>query len=349
VVSDRALNVLRVIVQDYIQSSEPVASKAIAERPGFDVSAATIRNDMALLEEEELITAPHTSAGRVPTDKGYRVFVDTLTHHRPLSQAQRQAIQRFLDESIDLDDTLTRTVRLLSTLTNQVALIQYPTFGAARVRHVELLPVDDRRVMVILITDSGRVDQSVIDWGDVPNDAVVGEIRAAINEALLGKNLDEVPHILAGLPETVHPERKALFEQLSDGICRTLDAHRTTRLLMSGAANLVKTEADFSQSVYPVLEAIEEQVTVLKLFHEMQAESLDVGARIGNELGGPLSETSVVAGSYQANLSDAGVVGVLGPTRMDYPGNMAAVRAVARYLSGILGGTPSTEETPRER
>ncbi len=346
VVSERALNVLRVIVQDYIHSSEPVASKAIAERPGFEVSAATIRNDMALLEEEELIAAPHTSAGRVPTDKGYRVFVDTLTNHKPLTGAQRQAISRFLEESVDLDDTLTRTVRLLSTLTNQVALIQYPTFGQAKVRHVELLPVDEARVMVIVITDSGRVDQSVVDWGELPDESVIGEIRAAINEVLIGKSLDEVPHLLSSVPENVHPGRRTLFEQLSDGICRTLEAHRTTRLLMSGAANLVKTEADFSHSVYPVLEAIEEQVTVLKLFHEMREDGFDVGARIGSELGGPLSEASVVAGSYQANTADAGVLGVLGPTRMDYTGNMAAVRAVARYLSRALGQQNQQEDSP---
>lgn len=344
-VSERALNVLRVIVQDYIDSSEPVASKAIAERPGFGVSAATIRNDMAVLEEEELITAPHTSAGRVPTDKGYRVFVDTLTSHRPLSPAQRSAISRFLDESVDLDDTLTRTVRLLSHLTNQVALIQYPTFGQARVRHVELLPMDDSRVMVVLITDSGRVDQSVIDWVESVEDAVVGEVRAAINDALIGKPLDEVPQLLQATPENVRPERRELFTRLVDGICRTLEAHRTNRLLMAGAANLVKTEADFSHSVYPVLEAIEEQVTVLKLFHEMRGGGVDVGARIGSELGGPLSEASVVAGSYQTGESDAGVVGVLGPTRMDYPGNMAAVRAVARYLSRLLGNQNSQGES----
>lgn len=343
-VSERALNVLRVIVQDFIDSSEPVASKAIAERPGFGVSAATIRNDMALLEEEELIAAPHTSAGRVPTDKGYRVFVDSLTHHRPLTPAQRSAIERFLDQSVDLDDTLTRTVRMLSQLTNQVALIQYPSFGTARVRHVELLPMDTERVMVILITDSGHVDQSVVNWTETPDDAVVGEIRATINEAVMGKSLDDVQLALRSLPAQAGGERREILERLVDGVCRTLEAHRTNRLLVAGAANLVRTETDFSDSVYPVLEAIEEQVTVLKLFTEMQQGGQDVFARIGREMSAPLSETSVVAGSYHSGETDLGVVGVLGPTRMDYPGNMAAVQAVARYLTRLLDGQSGTGE-----
>src|SRR5690606_34172599 len=136
-VSERGLDVLRVIVQDYVESREPVGSKSIVERHSFGVSAATIRNDMAQLEEEELITAPHTSSGRVPTDKGYRVFVDQLADLRPLTAGQRQAIETFLGQAVDLDDVLARTVRQLSQLTNQVALAPYPSFGNARVRHIE--------------------------------------------------------------------------------------------------------------------------------------------------------------------------------------------------------------------
>ena len=126
-VSERSLAVLRAIVQDYVASREPVGSKTIVERHSFGVSAATIRNDMALLEEEELIAAPHTSSGRIPTDKGYRVFVDQLTDVRPLTAAQRHAIETFLGESSDLDELLARTVRLIAQLTKQLAVVQYPT------------------------------------------------------------------------------------------------------------------------------------------------------------------------------------------------------------------------------
>lgn len=335
-VSDRALDVLRVIVQDYISSSEPVASKAIAERPGFGVSAATIRNDMAVLEEEELITAPHTSAGRIPTDKGYRVFVDQLTQLRPLSPAQRSAIGRFLDNSGDLDDMLARSVRLLAQLTQQVALIQYPTFGSGRVRHVELLIVSTTRLMVVFITDSGRVDQSIVDIPDSVDEALTGELRATLNQALVGVSLDHVSTALAGIVDSVAVERRGVMSALVTALSRALDAHRSTRLVMAGASNLVKTESDFPHSVYPVLEAIEEQVTVLKIFSEMAADGSDVGTRIGREMADPLGETSLVSSTYQAGAHESGSLGVLGPTRMDYSTNMEAVRAVAKYLSRIL-------------
>jgi len=139
VVSERSLEVLKAIVRDYVASREPVGSKTIVERHAFGVSAATIRNDMAQLEDEQLIAAPHTSSGRVPTDKGYRVFVDHLAGARPLSSAQRHAIETFLGAPNDLDEVLGRTVRLLSQLTNQVALVQYPSMVRARVQHIELV------------------------------------------------------------------------------------------------------------------------------------------------------------------------------------------------------------------
>ncbi|RZI82750.1 MAG: heat-inducible transcriptional repressor HrcA, partial [Microbacterium sp.] len=138
-VSERGLQVLRAIVQDYVETHEPVGSKSIVDRHQFGVSAATIRNDMALLEDEELIAAPHTSSGRVPTDKGYRVFVDHLAELRPLTSAQRAAITSFLDRPVDLDDLLVRTVRSLTQLTGQVAIVQYPSFAQANVSHVEFV------------------------------------------------------------------------------------------------------------------------------------------------------------------------------------------------------------------
>src|SRR5450755_2276877 len=138
---DRKLDVLRAIVQDFVSTNEPVGSKALVERHHLGVSSATIRNDMASLEEEGYIAQPHTSAGRVPTDKGYRLFVDRLTTVKPLSAAEKRAIQSLLDGAVDLDDVVDRTVRLLAQLTRQVAVVQYPSLTRSTVRHVELVPV----------------------------------------------------------------------------------------------------------------------------------------------------------------------------------------------------------------
>lgn len=342
-VSERSLEVLRVIVQDYVASREPVGSKRIVERHGFGVSAATIRNDMAALEEEELIAAPHTSSGRVPTDKGYRLFVDRMSELRPLSSAQRQAIELFLGQSVDVDDVLARTVRLLAQLTQQVAVVQYPSVSMARVRHVEFVPLAPRRVLCVLIADSGVVEQGVAEpQTDLGEDAFA-ELRALVNAQTGGMRLVEAAAVLRRLPASLSTARwsKDAAEAaavLCAAIVEEIEATRQERLIMAGAANLVRTEHDFSGSVTPVLEAIEEQVELLKLFSEMAQEPHGVTVRIGRENAvSPFSEASVVASGYAGSGTDLARLGVLGPTRMDYSSNMAAVRAVARYLSRLLG------------
>ncbi|MFP7760646.1 heat-inducible transcriptional repressor HrcA [Marisediminicola sp. LYQ134] len=336
--SDRSLEVLRVIVQDYVESREPVGSRSIVERHAFGVSAATIRNDMALLEEEELITAPHTSSGRIPTDKGYRVFVDQLADLRPLTAAQRQAIETFLGQSADLDETLARTVRLLSQLTNQVALVQYPTLGTSRVRHLELVPLSSTRVMTVLITDSGRVEQRVVDVAEGVDEAFLGELRAKLNSSLGGLGLAEAAVRLEAFDDQFAPERAGVVGRVTATLIEQVAANRHERLLMAGAANLARTEEDFSGSIYPVLEAIEEQVTLLRLFGEMAPDENGFSISIGRENASfGLGETSVLTSGYAGTGTDLARLGVLGPTRMDYSNNMAAIRAVARYLSRLLG------------
>jgi heat-inducible transcriptional repressor len=337
-VSGRSLDVLRVIVQDYVASREPVGSKSIVERHSFGVSAATIRNDMALLEEEELIVAPHTSSGRVPTDKGYRMFVDHLADIRPLTPAQRQAIDQFLGSSVDLDDVLARTVRLLSQLTHQVALVQYPLLSKSRVRHVELVPLSTSRVMSVLITDTGRVEQRLVDVPGPIDETFLADVRARLNTTLGGLGLADATEALAKFTDQFEATRHPLVLLLASSLTEQIGANRQDKLVLAGTANLVRTEEDFSGSIFPVLEAIEEQVTLIRLFGEMAADQNGVSASIGRENAEfGLGEISVLTSGYGAPDGSVARLGVLGPLRMDYSNNMAAVRAVARYLTGLLG------------
>lgn len=337
-VSERGLDVLRVIVQDYVASREPVGSKSIVDRHSFGVSAATIRNDMALLEEEELIAAPHTSSGRIPTDKGYRVFVNQLADLRPLSPAQRTAIETFLGSSADLDQVLGRTVRLLSQLTSQVALVQYPSLTRSRIRHVELVRLTSTRVMTVLITDTGRVEQRLIDIPADLDDTFFGQLGAKLNSTLGGAGLAEAAEKLTHFSEQFSADRQAVVSRIAAALIEQVLANRQDRLVMAGTANLVRTEEDFTGSIYPVLEAIEEQVTLLRLFGEMEPDQTGFSVSIGKENASfGLGETSVLTTGYTTSGGEISRLGVLGPTRMDYSNNIAAVRAVARYLSRLLG------------
>jgi heat-inducible transcriptional repressor len=329
---DRRLAVLRAIVEDYVATEEPVGSKALVERHGLGVSPATVRNDMAALEEEGFITQPHTSAGRVPTDKGYRLFVDKLTTLKPMSAAERRAIASLLDGAVDLDDVVQRSVRLLAQLTRQVAVVQYPTLSRSTVRHIEIVALAPSRVLAVLILSTGRVEQRVVELADDLDDAALAELRLRCNTVATGEIIADavtgLRQLAVEVPATA-PVAEVLAEAMSD--------HRSDeRVAVGGASNLARYGASFDLDVRPLLEAIEEHVVLLKLLGEATTgDTLTV--RIGHE--GPyqeLSSTSVVATGYGPGNEALATLGVVGPTRMDYPGSMAAVRAVARYVSRIL-------------
>ncbi|RBY83145.1 heat-inducible transcriptional repressor HrcA [Blastococcus sp. TF02A-26] len=333
---ERRLQVLRAIVQDYVSTNDPVGSKALAERHDLGVSPATIRNDMAVLEEQGYIAQPHTSAGRVPTDKGYRLFVDRLSAVKPLSAAERKAIEKFLDGAVDLHDVLGRSVRLLAQLTRQVAVVQYPTLSRSAVRHLEVVQVAGSRLLLVLITDTGRVEQRVVECPvDVDADSVA-KLRTLLNSAFTGAKLADAGGKVPELVETAPPHLRALVAAVSAALIETLVEPGEDRLVVGGTANLTRTALDLPGTVRPILEALEEQVVVLKLISEVDTDGTVV-VRIGEENAHEaLTGASVVSVGYGSPDRALGGLGIVGPTRMDYPTNMAAVRAVARYVGQLL-------------
>lgn len=331
---DRRLAVLRAIVEDYVSTEEPVGSKALVERHGLNVSPATVRNDMAALEDEGYLTQPHTSAGRIPTDKGYRLFVDRLTTVKPLSVAEKRAISTFLDGAVDLDDVVQRSVRLLSQLTRQVAVVQYPTLSRSTVRHIELVALAPERVLVVLILSTGRVEQRVVDLATSLSDEELARLRSRLNLAATGELIADAVASLRALADDPTAGSAAAVATV---LAEAMSDHRSDhRVAVGGTANLARFGDNFDTAVRPLLEALEEHVVLMKLLGEATASGT-VTVRIGAE--GPyqeLSSTSVVTTGYGPQDEAVATLGIVGPTRMDYPGSMAAVRAVARYVSRIL-------------
>jgi heat-inducible transcriptional repressor len=335
---DRKLDVLRAIVEDYVSTNEPVGSKVLVERHHLGVSPATIRNDMGTLEDEGYITQPHTSAGRVPTDKGYRLFVDKLSTVKPLSVAERRAIEEFLGGAVDLDDVVTRSVRLLAQLTRQVAVVQYPTLARSSVRHLEIVRLSETRLVVVLITDTGRVEQRIVELPSSVTEDEVADLRTAFNSRIAGRRLADAAELMTDLPETVPADARPNLVAVLTTVLETLVERVDERLALAGTANLARGGAlDFPGTIRPVLEALEEHVVLLRLLGEandQQTVHVSIGGENTYE---GLQTASVVTIGYGADSSTAlASLGVLGPTRMDYPGAMGAVRAVARYVGQIL-------------
>jgi len=343
IADDRRFQVLRAIVADFVSTKEPIGSKSLVERHNLGVSSATVRNDMAVLEAEGYITQPHTSSGRIPTEKGYREFVDRLDDVKPMSSAERRAIQGFLESGVDLDDVLRRAVRLLAQLTRQVAVVQYPTLSTSTVRHLEVISLTPARLLMVVITDTGRVDQRVVELGDVIDDHQLSQLREMLGQALDGKKLSAASIAVADLAAQLDG-RGGQSKSLSNAVGRSatvllesLVEHTEERLLLGGTANLTRNTADFGGSLRSILEALEEQVVVLRLLAAQQ-QAGKITVRIGHETEAEqMAGTSVVSTTYGTLDTVYGGMGVLGPTRMDYPGTIASVAAVAMYIGEVLG------------
>ena len=326
----RQLAILRAIVEDYVATEEPVGSKNLAARHGLGVSPATIRNEMAVLEEAGLITQPHTSAGRIPTNKGYRMFVDKLASVKPLSGAERKAIETFLDGATDLDDVISRTVRLLAQVTKQVAVVQYPSLTRAKVRHIELVLLAPTRVMMVLITDAGRVEQRMIELPFDISDGALSDLHKKLNSLVANQALANVASKIEGLSAGVRGNERANVVTIMTTLIEMAVEHPEEKVVLAGTSNLARANQDLTQSMHPILEALEEQVVLLRLLSDSDSS---VKVLIGEEQNEKsLRSTSLVSVGY----GDLGAMGIIGPTRMDYTASMSAVNAVANYVGRFL-------------
>ena len=329
----RQLDILRAIVEEYVATEEPVGSKAISQRHGLGISPATIRNEMSVLEDAGFITQPHTSAGRIPTDKGYRLFVDKIATVKPLSNAERRAIETFLEGANDLDDIVMRTVRLLAQVTKQVAVVQYPSLTKSRVRHIELVLLTPTRLMMVLITNTGRVEQRVLELPYELNEQLLGDLRQRLNGAVTGKSMSDVAPQLEGILSAFGRNERTSTALIISNLIEMAIEKPEEKVVLAGTANLARGTGE-SSDIHGILEALEEQVVLLRLLSDA-GETMRV--RIGEEQDeSGLKRTSLVTMSYGVEGNPLGGLGILGPTRMDYSSSMSAVNAVARYVGRFL-------------
>lgn len=333
----RRQEVLRAIVTDYIALHEPVGSKMLVDRHKLGVSSATVRNDMAALEAEGYITQQHTSSGRIPTPKGYRSFVDSIDEVKPLSAAERRAIMNFLESGVDVEDVLRRSVQLLAQLTRQVAVVQLPKLQVGRVMHCEVVGLTPHRLLLVLITDSGRVDQRHVELADAIDPVDIPRLRDVVNATLVGHTLDDACARIAALAHEaashgVSAELRPAVLAVAAVLVETLVERPRERLILAGTPNIVGMG-----ELAPVLDALEEQVVLLRLLSSVRDTRVQVSIGEENE-DDKLHSAAVISTGYGSRDVVLGGLGVVGPTHIDYPGTMSSVTAVAHYVSRVLSG-----------
>ncbi|MGQ0679520.1 MAG: heat-inducible transcriptional repressor HrcA [Actinomycetota bacterium] len=331
----RKAAIMRAIVREYVKTGQPVASKTLVDRYRLQVSAATIRNDMGVLEELGYIVQPHTSAGRIPTDQGYRWFVDNWPGHTwpEISEHERRAIDLVLDaEFRGLDSTLDSTSHVLSRLTEAAGIALAPPSRRNVLRRIELYSRDSRRATMLLIARSGEVDQGVVEFS-----VETGEDDLALLTEQLNKLLEGVDH--ATLADTVRAVADASPGLLSVAaeMDEVMEAGASQRIFRGGTANMLSGR-HFSdlETVHEIVDALEHPKVLASLLSEASGSPAMV-MFIGREVPVEQMRTcTVIFAPYDAGADRQGSIGIIGPTRMDYPHTIAAVEAVARRLSALL-------------
>lgn len=338
VLNERQQAVLRAVVSHYVRTGEPAGSKTLVERYKLGASSATVRNEMAVLEEEGFLSHPHTSAGRIPTDRGYRYFVDAWGNDVKLPPAEARKVHAFYGEPrFAVEDALRETALLLSNLTHHAAVVFAPPLSKSTVRHIEIVRLAGERVMLVLVTDTGRVENRIIRVGVEVTEEQLGRAAEAVNRVLVGSAAADAAGRLAAhvgeVPQDVREVVRAAAAALGQRREETLEQ----QVFLEGASRIVD-EAKFTdlETVRQVIGALEHRRVLL----EVLADALDnseVSVRIGSE--NPMAEMqhcAVIAAPYGDEGALKGSLGIVGPTRMDYRRTIAAVHEVASELGSML-------------
>ena len=327
---ERKAAILRAVVEEHISTAQPVGSGHVARSGGIAVSPATVRNEMMALEQEGYLRQPHTSAGRVPTDRGYRFYVDALTAPGTLDAGRRQQVRQFFESAHGaLEEMLRDTSRLLSNLTDYAAVVIGPDHEAATIRSVQLVGLGTRTALLVAVLSNGAVEKGTVDLADDLGDERLAAATAHLSAALVGATMRSLPDLSdCGDPAV-------------DDVCATartaLAACHDTESdpVFVGGASRMAGAFDAVETVRQVLSTLEQQYVVVSLLRDVTDRGLTVA--IGTEHGlDTLAECSVVVAPYEVEGEPVGTIGVLGPTRMNYPQALAAVAVVSQRLGRTL-------------
>jgi heat-inducible transcriptional repressor len=327
---DRKAAILRMVVEEYIESAQPVGSATVAKQPELAVSSATVRNEMGVLEREGYLVQPHTSAGRIPTDKGYRFFVDSLAKPVPLDPAQNQQVREFFARAHgELEQMLHDTSRLLSNLTDYAAVVIAPSHEAATIRSVQVVGLGPTVALLVVVLANGAVEKRTLDFSSPVSDPQLSALSAHLSAHLTGRPVGSARSVPPTGDRFVDTVSAAAIDALAGGHDTEAD-----HVFVGGTARMAAA-FDAVETVRQVLSILEQQYVVVSLLKDVLDRGLSVA--IGTEHGvQSLADCSIVVAPYRVEGEPAGTVGVLGPTRMRYDQALAAVAVVSKRLGRAL-------------
>jgi len=338
--TDRQKIILQILVDDYIRSAEPVGSRTISKRPDMSISPATVRNEMADLEELGFLEQPHTSAGRIPSQKGYRFYVDHLLQPEQFSERDVGTIRNAFVSKIDqMEQVVQQTATILSSLTNYTSIVLGPQVFTTSLRHIQLLPLSGRQAVALIVADNGHVENRIVTIPDGVAPEAIQHYVELLNRKLVGLPL----HKLKSALNTVIADELRRYSEQYDNVMSFLNQMMTPAEENAGAkiylggTTMILNQPEFRNidKLKPLLDMFEQSDVLARLFEAGPTHGVQV--RIGQE--NPLEtvhECSLITASYMLNGEAVGTIGVLGPTRMDYGRVIGIMHHLSQNLSGIL-------------
>ncbi|OQP05854.1 MULTISPECIES: heat-inducible transcriptional repressor HrcA [Geobacillus] len=335
--TDRQLLILQVIIDDFIRSGQPVGSRTLSKKHQITFSSATIRNEMADLEELGYIEKTHISSGRVPSEKGYRYYVDHLLPPQRLTRADIQKIRSVFAERIyELEKLVQKSAQILSDLTNYTSIALGPAFKESKLKRMQIVPLNEQTAVAIVVTDTGHVENRVVT---VPTTVNAGDLEKMVN--ILNDRLNGVP--LIDLKEKIETEvadvlRRHIrnYDIILNTLIDTLDIPEEERMFFAGKANMLN-QPEFSdiQKVRPLLNIIEQEKDIYRLLRKQNQRGVQVSIGRENELSG-MENCSLITATYSVGNEPLGTIAILGPTRMEYSRVITVLNRVASDLSAAL-------------
>ncbi len=340
--NDRKEQILRSVVINYIKTAEPVGSRTIARSHPGGLSSATIRNEMADLEEMGYLIQPHTSAGRIPSQRGYRYYVDNLMDLNELSEDVEEKISTSLSagKMREIEQIIMNSTRVLSSATNQTSLIMGPQFKKSAFHQLRILPLDEKRGLVVLITDTGFIKNKVIDFQHQLSQTELQQIVSYLNQKLYGLTIDQVTASLINELKRDLFRRLEILEQAFILLEESLKEEKQIRVFLGGTTNILnQPEFKDVDKIRRMLNLFEQEPLLFKILEDTSRED-NIVVRIGSENEfEDIKECTLITGTYRIHDKTLGTVGVLGPTRMDYGKVISIMRRLVDQLNQSLSSS----------
>jgi len=335
--SDRAEALLKALIERYIEDGTPIGSRSLAKESGLDLSPATIRNVMSDLEEMGLILAPHTSAGRVPTVKGYRMFVDSLLTIKPIGETEVDSIQQQLMQSLDTEDVINNASSMLSEITQLTGLVSLPKREQTRLEHIEFLRLSPKRILVILVVNGQEIQNRVIDTDRDFSATELQQSANYLNAEFAGQDLSQIRSRLVASMQQARDAMQQLMQDTMTIADQVLEKSRSDDFVMAGQTNLMgyaeMSDIDRLRNLFEAFNSKQDILHILDQSIHTDGMQIFIGSESGYEA---LDDVSLVTAPYKVDDEVIGVLGVIGPTRMAYDRIIPIVDVTAKVLSSVL-------------